>query len=419
MNNNTDKGFSRRDFGKRTALGATAMAGFSILNNAQAADDPMKIGVIGCGGRGSGAVMNAIQANSNVQLVGVCDVFEKRAKDVVKKFKNNENLVKNINVDAENIFWDLDGYKKLLKLDLDYVILATPPGFRPEHFEAVVNAGKNCFCEKPIAVDSSGTRRYMAAAKKSEKAKLHVVTGTQRRHQKPYMETIKKIHDGALGDIVAGRAYWNGTLPHHRPRKAGMSDLEYQLYNWYNFCWICGDNIVEQHVHNLDIMNWVFQSHPKSVVASGGRAWKPKIEEYGNIWDHFSCDYEYPNDVHVMSFSRHWNKSYNDVSEMVFGTKKGPKGYISNCADMGSNGRNPYVQEHMDLQASITGNGPYLNEGMQVAESVFTAIMGRMAAYTGKKLTWEEALNMELDIVPKNMSWDKPMPADPIPVPGA
>ncbi len=419
MSNETRRELSRREFGRRTALGASAMAGFSILRNAQAAAAPMKIGVIGCGGRGTGAVENAIQANGQIQLVAACDVFEKTVKGAVEGLRKNENLAENIKVTDDCIFWDLDGYKKLLEMDLDYVILATPPGFRPIHFEAVVASKKNCFCEKPVAVDPAGTRRFMAAAKKSEEMKLHVVAGTQRRHEKKYVETIQKIHDGVLGDIVAGRAYWDGTLPHARDRKPGMSDLEYQLYNWYNFCWICGDNIVEQHVHNLDIMNWVFQSHPEAVIASGGRAWKPKIEKYGNIWDNFSCDYIYPNDVHVMSFSRHWEKSYGEVSEKIFGTKKGPNGYISSCEDMGSGGQNPYVQEHADLQASITGDGPYLNEAMQVAESVFTAIMGRMAAYTGQKLTWDQALAMDLDIFPKNMSWDKPMPPDPIPVPGA
>lgn len=420
MTNETRKGFTRRDFGKGAVIGATAMAGFSILKNAQAAAGPIKIGVIGCGGRGSEAVKNAIQANDQVQLVAVCDVREKSAKGAVEGFKKNENLVNNIKVDPENIFWDLDGYKKLLQLDLNYVILATPPGFRPIHFEAVVDAKKNCFCEKPIATDSVGTRRFMAAAKKSEELKLHVVAGTQRRHQKSYMETIAKIHDGVIGDIVAGRAYWDGTLPHCRDRQPGQGDLDYQLYNWYNFCWICGDNIVEQHVHNLDVMNWVLKAHPIAVIASGGRAWKPKVEKYGNIWDHFDCDYIYPNDVHVMSFSRHWENSYGEVSELVSGTKKGPKGYVSNCCDMTSGGRgvDPYVQEHADLMASISGEGPYRNEAMQVAESVFTAIMGRMAAYSGKKLTWDEALNAEQDIFPKNMAWDKPIPVDPIPVPG-
>lgn len=409
---------SRREFGKRTVIGATALTGFGILKSAHAAETPMKIGLIGAGGRGTGAVQDAIQANSNIQLVAIGDFWLDRAKGAVKGFKDNENLKDNIQVPDDAIYGGLDAYKKVLEHEVDYIILATPPGFRPLHFEAVVEAKRHCFCEKPVATDPVGTRRYMAAAKKSEELKLCVVTGTQRRHQKPYIETIQKIHDGVLGDLVAGRAYWDGTLPHARERKPGQGDLEYQLYNWYNFCWICGDNIVEQHVHNLDVMNWVFNAHPVSVVAAGGRAWKPKIEKYGNIWDNFSCDFEYPNGVHVASYCRHWDNSYNEVSEMVFGTKKGPNGYISRCDDMGSGGRNPYVQEHADLQASIRGEGPYRNEAMQVAESCFTAIMGRMAAYTGQRLEWDKALNMDLDIFPKNMSWEAKIPVDPIPVPG-
>jgi predicted dehydrogenase len=341
-----------------------------------------------------------------------------KAKGAVKRLKGD--FEKNIQVDEDHIFSGPDDYKKVLECKPDYVILATPPGFRPAHFEAAVEAKLHIFTEKPVATDPTGIRRFMAAAKKSEELKLSVVAGTQRRHEKPYIDTIKKIHDGAIGEIVAARAYWDGTLPHARERKPGMSDLEYQAsHNWYNFCWICGDNIVEQHVHNLDVMNWVLKSHPISVIASGGRAWKPKEEKYGNIWDNFSCDYEYPNGVHVMSFSRHWNKSYNEVSETVFGTKRDFKNGISNCRDMGEEGQNPYVQEHADLQASIRGTGPYLNEGIQVAESVMVAIMGRMAAYTGKKLTWEEALNSPLDIVPKKLAFDIKIPVDPIPVPGA
>ena len=412
---------SRREFGKRTVIGATAMAGFGILKHAHAAETPMKIGLIGAGGRGTRAVGDAIKANSNIQLVAVGDFWEERAKNAVRGFKQNENLKENIQVPEDAIYGGLDAYKKVLEHEVDYIILATPPGFRPLHFEAVVEAKKHCFCEKPVATDPVGTRRFMAAAKKSEELKLSVVAGTQRRHQKPYIETIQKIHDGVLGELLAGRAYWDGGLPHARDRKDGMSDLEYQLYNWYNFCWICGDNIVEQHVHNLDVMNWVFNAHPVAVVASGGRAWKPKIEKYGNIWDHFACDFEYPNGVHVSSFCRHWNVSWgrNTLFEWVIGTNRGGehKG-ISNCADMGSGGQNEYVQEHADLQASIRGDGPYLNEAMQVAESCFTAIMGRMSAYTGKRMVWDEALNMDLDIFPKNLSWDAKIPVDPIPVPG-
>lgn len=409
------KVFSRRDFGKGAIIGASAIASFGIPRMGHAAEK-MKIGVIGCGGRGTGAVQNAIQANPNVVLVAAGDFWEERAKGCVEGLKNNENLKNNVSSDVA-FYGGLDNYKKVLEHDMDYVILATPPGFRPVHFEAVVEAKKNCFCEKPIATDPNGTRRFMAAAKKSEQLKLHIVAGTQRRHDPAYQGTIQMIHDGAFGEVVAGRAYWNGGLPHARDRREGQKDLDYQLYNWYNFCWICGDNIVEQHVHNLDIMNWAIGAHPVSVIASGGRAWKTPEEKYGNIWDNFSCDYEYPNGVHVMSFSRHWGRSYSEVSERIFGSNRDFRGGITNCADLAQGGGNPYVLEHKNLQDSITGEGKYWNEAMQVAESVFTAIMGRMAAYTGKKYTWEEALNEDLSIVPENMSEDMTLPVAPIPVP--
>lgn len=406
---------SRRDFTKSTAAGA-AVTSFAILNKARAAGNnaPLRIGLIGSGGRGTGAVGDAMQASENVELIAVHDFFESRAKGCVERLRRNDNLAPRIKVEPGHIFTGRYGYKDLVKLDLDYVIIASPPGFKPEQFEAVVDAGKHCFCEKPVSTDPAGTRRFLAAAKKSEDKKLSIVTGTQRRHQKPYVETIKKIHDGALGEILSGRAYWNGNLPWTHDRREGESDAEYQIRNWYQFCWICGDNIVEQHVHNLDIMNWVLKAHPVSVVASGGRAWKPKIEKYGDIWDNFSCDYEYPGGIHVHSYCRHWNNSANDVSEWVIGSK----GKTSNCRDMGEEGMNPYVQEHIDLQASITGSGPYLNEAVQVAESTFTAIMGRMAAYTGKELKWDEALNTDLDLMPKDLSDGADLPWDNIPVPG-
>ncbi len=417
--NEKKKGMSRRDFGKSTVVGASAMASFGIMSQEAKAADPIKVGLIGAGGRGTGAVGNAISANKNVQLVAICDVMEETAKNAYRRLKTKYE--DNVPMEEDAIFWDLEGYKKVVDMKPDYVILATPPGFRPEHFEYVVEKGVNCFCEKPIATDSNGTRRFMKAARESEKKGLSVVAGTQRRHQKEYVETVQKIHDGALGEIVSGCAYWNGTLPHARERKEGMDDLSYQLYNWYNFCWICGDNIVEQHVHNLDIMNWVLQAHPVAVTANGGRAWKPKdVEKYGNIWDHFTCDFEYPGGIHVLSMSRHWNNSANNVSELVTGTNRKYRKGQSRCNDMASErvGGHAYVQEHIDLQESILGTGPKLNEAMQVAISVFTAIMGRMSAYSGKRLKWDEALNMDYDIMPDPMDWDIEIPVRPIPVPG-
>ena len=418
MTDKPKENLSRREFGRRAALGTTALASFNIVNRADSAEGPLKIGLIGAGGRGTGAVQDAIQGSSHVQLIAVHDFFQSRVDACLGRLQGNENLKDNIKVDPANVFTGREGYKDLLKIkEIDYVIIASPPGFKPEQFEAAVDAKKHIFCEKPVSTDPTGTRRYMKAAKKSEQLKLSVVTGTQRRHQKPYVETIKKIHDGVLGEIVSARAYWDGGLPWTHNRQPGECDADYQIRNWYQFCWICGDNIVEQHIHNLDIMNWVLQSHPLTVVASGGRCWKPKIEKYGNIWDNFSCDFEYPNGVHVHSYCRHLNRSYDEVAEHVYGTNKGFRNGYSNCCDMGEGGINPYVQEHKDLQASIWGTGPYLNEGMQVAESVFTAIIGRMAAYTGQKLEWNQALNSSLDLMPEDLSPTATLPWDNIPVP--
>lgn len=412
----TQKSLTRRDFARSTAIGVGTVTAFNVINpkNSDAQNPKMKVGVIGSGGRGTGAAENAMQASDNVEIVAIADYFESRVENSVKRLTRNENLAERVSVNKDTMFTGIDGYKKMLEMDLDYVIIASPPGFKADQFEAVVDAGINCFCEKPVSTDPVMTRRFYAAAKKSEEKGLHVVSGLQRRHQKPYVETIAKIHNGELGEVLSGRAYWNGTLPFAHKRNEGESDVDYHLRNWYSFCWNCGDNIVEQHVHNLDIMNWVFQAHPIAVVGSGGRAWKPKEERYGDIWDNFSCDFEYPGGIHVHSYCRHWKDSANNVSEWVIGSK----GKTSTCNDMGSDGLNPYVQEHINLQQSITGKGKKWNQAVDVCESTFTAIMGRMAAYTGKKLTWDEAWNSDLDLMPKDLSQSAKIPWDHIPVPG-
>ncbi len=399
---------NRRDF-IRTAALATAATAVPFIRTGAAAGDPIKVGVIGCGGRGTGAAHNAIEADDAVKIIALADSFEDRAKGAQRSINQRGQ-----NVADDMVFVGLDGYKKVLATDADYVILATPPGWRPEHFEAAVKAKKHIFTEKPVATDVVGIRRFMDAAKKSEELKLSITAGTQRRHQKPYIDTVKKIQDGAIGEIRACRAYWcGGPVIHNRRRRPDWTDMVFQLRNWYSFCWICGDNIVEQHVHNLDVINWVMGTHPVEVFASGGRAWKPRDNELlGNIWDTFSCDYVYPNGVHMLSMSRHWNRSDGNVSEYVVGAKGG-----SNCHDMGSGGINPYVQEHKDLVASIRGDGPYYNEAIQVAESCMTAIMGRESAYTGKKLRWDEFMKADLELVPENPTMDMELPVRPIPEP--
>ncbi|NLV39795.1 MAG: Gfo/Idh/MocA family oxidoreductase [Candidatus Hydrogenedentes bacterium] len=407
-------GMSRRDFAK-----ASAFAGFSILAagaaRAQDSAEALKVGLIGCGGRGTGAAKNLIDGVDNVKITALADAFEDKVRNCrheLEKIKDPKLRAK-VAVTDEQVFVGMDAFDKLLKTDVQVVILATPPYARPVHFEAAVNAGKHIFTEKPVAVDAVGIRRFIEAARKAEANKLSVVAGTQRRHQTPYVETVKRIHGGEIGEILSGRAYWIGTLPFSHERKPEWSDLEYRLRNWYNQIWTCGDNILEQHVHNLDVINWALNAHPERVVASGGRAWKPFEERYGDIWDNFTCDYEYPGGVHILSMSRHWENSKNAVFEEVTGTKG-----KSSCCNLGKETSDPYVQEHIDLYASIRGTGPYLNEGVQVAESCLTAIMGRMAAYTGAEVSWDDALKSDLSLVPEELDFAKAYPLGPIPVPG-
>lgn len=404
------KSFSRRTFLKTAAL-ATAATAIPFIRTGKAEGNLIKVGLIGCGGRGRGAAQNAMEADEAVKITALCDIFEDRATNFQRQLNRKE-----ANIPDEMVFSGVWGFKKLLETDVDYVILASPPGFRPMQFEAAVNARKHIFTEKPVATDVVGIRQFMAAAKKSEELKLSVTAGTQRRHEQPYVETVKKIQDGAIGKVLCARSYWcGGPVINMRSRPTGMGDLEWQVKNWYSHCWVSGDNIVEQHVHNLDIINWVMGTHPISVFASGGRAWKTPEEYLGNIWDHFSCDYEYPGGVHMVSMSRHWNRSDGNVSEYVVGTERG-----SNCHDMGGNGGgvSPYVQEHIDLIASMRGTGKYYNEGMQVAESTMTAIMGRESAYTGKKLYWDDFMKADLNLLPKDMSSEAQIPLRPIPIPG-
>jgi predicted dehydrogenase len=416
MSEKPASGMTRRNFAMTSAA-----AGFAILTakSGIAANngETIKIGLIGCGGRGTGAAVDNLTGNQNMKLVAMADLFQDRLDNSRKTLSGHANpkISGQVDVTDEMCFVGPDAYLELLKTDVDMIIHATTPYCRPQHIEAAVEAGKHIFTEKPIAVDPTGVRRFIAAAKKAEEKKLCIVTGLQRRHQKSYVDTMKQVQDGAIGEILAGRAYWNGTLPFAHQRKPEWSDLEYRIRNWYAHCWVCGDNIVEQHIHNLDIINWALGT-PVRVVASGGRAWKhlEDPEVYGDLWDHFTCDFEYANGVHVLSMSRHWaSECTQDVSEHLVGTKG-----VTNCHDKGKDDENPYVQEHIDLVKAIRGEAPYINEGVRTAESTLTAVMGRMSAYTGMAVTWEEAMNSDLNLVPDVLDFSKPFPVGPVPVPG-
>jgi myo-inositol 2-dehydrogenase / D-chiro-inositol 1-dehydrogenase len=423
---------TRRDFLKASTVAAGAALATTLIpaNVHAAGDDTIKVGLIGCGGRGTGASDNVLHSAKNIKIVALADAFKDRADgcrgrlEDLAKTDEIKNLGNSVDV-GDRVFVGLDAYQKLLKCDVNYVILATPPGFRPVHLQAAVAAGKNIFTEKPVSVDGPGIRKVLDAYEDAKKKNLAIVAGTQRRHQLGYVETMKQIHDGAIGDLVGGRGYWNQGILWTNPRQEGWTDLVYQLRNWYNFLWICGDHIVEQHVHNLDVLNWAFNAHPVRAVGMGGRQRSvPNPKDYGNIFDHFAVDYEYPNGVHVMSMCRQISGCKDDVSEALVGTKGTcrPDRYSINgkrvlTREQDRASIDPYVQEHTDLIASIRAGKP-LNELKQVAESTLTAILGRMSTYTGKELTWEQALNSKQDLMPPDLNWDMSLAEGAIPVPG-
>jgi myo-inositol 2-dehydrogenase/D-chiro-inositol 1-dehydrogenase len=429
----SDRSVSRREFVKQSAVAAASFVTASGLSSRAyaAGSDEVKVGLIGCGGRGTGATTQALMATKTpVKLWAMADLFRDQLDRSYDMLYNGaearydrvafDGLASQMDVPEERKFVGFDAYRRLLDSGVDMVILATPPGFRPMQFRAAVEAGKHVFLEKPVAVDPAGIRTVIAAAKVAKDKGLSVVAGTQRRHQNHYIEIMKRVHDGAIGEIRAAQCYWNGSGGSLRQTKpAGMSDMEWQVRHWYYFCWLSGDHIVEQHVHNIDIMNWAFQGHPEFVMGMGGRA----VREGGNIWDHFAVEFEYPGGVRVLSMCRHHPGCTDRVSEHLVGTRgtayidsstgwiRGPSPYEPPASP------NPYVQEHADLIDSIR-NGKGLNEGVQVAESTMAAITGRMSAYTGRAMKWDWAMNQsKLDLSPPKYDFCD-VPVDPVPVPG-
>jgi predicted dehydrogenase len=434
---------SRRDFLKGSTaavVGGALVGNLSIATSAHAAgSEEIKIALIGCGGRGSGAAQQALRTKGSVKLVAMADVFADRLESSLKNLSADQDLKARIDVPDDRRFVGFDAYQKAIDAGPDLVILATPPGFRPIHFEAAVKAGKHVFMEKPVATDAPGVRRVLAAADESKKKKLGVGVGLQRRHQKIYLETIKRLQDGAIGDIVATRVYWNGSTPwvHKREdleKKYGrkLSEMEYQMRNWYYFTWICGDHIVEQHIHNMDVANWLKGAYPVKANGMGGCQVR-KGKDYGETFDHHAVEFEYADGSRMFSQCRHIPNCWSSVSEHAVGTKGTCDiGHGSIKFTQGepwryrSAGRDPdpYQVEHDDLFASIREGNP-INEAEWGAKSTMTAILGRMCTYSGKEITWDAALNSQIDLQPEQYSFDatpKSVPdADglyPLPVPG-
>jgi len=424
-------GPTRRDVLTRgAAVTAAAAVPLAAARTAWAAgDDTLRVGVIGCGGRGTGAAKDCLNAHPSVRVVALADLFPDRVNaarnGLAKEFKGRAAVAE------EHTFTGFDAFQKLLKTDIDLVLLASPPGFRPKHFEAAVAAGKHVFMEKPVAVDATGARRVIAAADAADGKSLSVVAGTQRRHHAGYVQTIKRLHDGAIGEPVAAQCYWmQGGLWHGRAagnwkkhRAGGYDDTEWQIRNWLFSGWLSGDHIVEQHVHNIDIINWVMGGPPKSATGVGGRLQRTD-PMFGNIYDHFAIEYVYPNEARCLSMCRQIDGTSHKVWERVTGTKgwAAPGGRIEgeHAWRFEGDAPNPYVQEHKDLIASIRGehaSGGRLNEAKRIAESSLTAILGRTAAYAGRELSWDWITKSKLDLVPDNVTFgDRDLA--PVPIPG-
>ena len=369
---------SRRSFLKGSTVavvGGALASGLSLARSAHAAgDDEIKIALIGCGGRGTGAANQALSTTGKVKLIAMADAFSDRLEGSLKTLEKQENLKGKIDVPAERRFIGFDAYQQALAAGPDLVILATPPGFRPIHFEAAVAANKHVFMEKPVATDAPGVRRVLAAAQESLQKKLAVGVGLQRRHQNVYLETIKRLQDGAIGEIPAIRVYWNGSTPwvHTREElesRAGhkLTEMEYQMRNWYYFTWICGDHIVEQHIHNLDVGNWLKGSYPVKANGMGGCQVR-KGKDYGETFDHHAVEFEFADGSRMYSQCRHIPNCWNSVSEHAHGTKGTVN--IGNGSIKSKDSGNwrysgpspdPYQVEHDDLFASIRSGNP-INE---------------------------------------------------------
>jgi predicted dehydrogenase len=417
---------SRRNFlGKAATVGVAGVVAPTIITSCaretkkvvevpafldQAPDGPvLKAGVIGCGGRGSGAAINFLNAGPNLQITALGDTFQDRldrCRAGILKQKNQE-------VPIENCFVGFDAYQKVIDSDVDIVILASPPYFRPEHLAAAVQAKKHIFAEKPVCVDPTGARSVMATAKKAEGLGLSIATGTQRRHKRDYVANWQQVQQGLIGELTGGNVWWNGGKLWHVDNDPSWSEMEWMIRNWVNWTWLSGDHIVEQHVHNLDVANWFFGKHPVKAVGFGSRLRRITGDQY----DNFSIDYTFENGMHIHSMCRQINGCANNVSERLQGTK-GSTNCESTILDLAgtelwkyeypldADGKptnrvsvDPYVQEHIDLVTAIR-TGKVFNELEATAISTMVGIMGRISAYTGKETTYEEMMNSDLKLGP-------------------
>jgi predicted dehydrogenase len=429
---------TRRHFVKQTSLVAGGLLAAPFLSRANyfsGADDTIKVALVGCGGRGTGAAVQAILSKQNVKLVAMADAFRDnldRCYAALTKppAAGSVNYAERVQVPEENKFTGFDGYLKAIPL-ADVVILATPPGFRPLHFEEAIRQGKHVFMEKPVATDPAGVQKVLAAAELAKQKKLNVVVGLQRHYQNSYRELYKQ--KDKIGDIVSAQAWWNNDGVWVRERKYNQTEMEYQMRNWYYFVWLCGDHITEQHVHNLDVVNWFKGGYPVKAQGMGGRQVR-KGKNHGEIFDHHYVEFEYADGAVLNSQCRHIKGTMSRVDELLVGTKgkiecgagtiTSNKGKVLFQFDMNTE-NNPYQLEHDELFAAIAKGEYKFADAENGAKSTMTSIMGRMATYSGQVIEWDKAINSNLDLQPKVYDWNAlpPVVPDedgyyPIPVPG-
>lgn len=455
-----ENGISRRSFLKSSAMagalgvvgagGATSMlTSCSGGSGKEAANAPLKeagtyyvpdlvdiasdgkelrAGVIGCGGRGSGAAFDFLNAANGVTIVALADVFEERVNNLADQLKKD----KNIDIPKDKRFVGFDSYKQVIDSDVDVVLIATPPVFRPLHFQYATEKSKHSFLEKPICVDAVGYRTIMATSKQAKAKNLCVVTGTQRHHQRNYVESYKKIMEGAIGEITGGTVYWNQSMLWYNERQKNWSDCEWMIRDWVNWKWLSGDHIVEQHVHNIDVFTWFSGLRPSTAVGFGSRQRRLTGDQY----DNFSIDFVMENGVHLHSMCRQIDGCANNVSEFIQGTKgswstadgetviKDLAGNVvwkfdSEAEKANFKQTNPYVLEHVNLVNHIRSNKP-IEQASETAVSNMAAVMGRESAYSGAKVTWEEMTASALDYTPKDLNMGKmDMSTYVVPVPGS
>jgi myo-inositol 2-dehydrogenase/D-chiro-inositol 1-dehydrogenase len=446
MENNKD--LSRRGFISNTAMATIGTLGAAGLLNScsgagtrkkkiklpvllnEAPDGKvLKAGLIGCGGRGTGAAINFLDAGPNLQITALGDVFQDR----IDKCRAELKKQKNVDIPDEKCFLGFDAYEKVMDSGIDLVLLCTPPHFRPAHVEAAVKAGKHIFMEKPCAVDPVGARSVMVSAERAKQKELCIVSGTIRRVQKDFMETQRRVTNGEIGEIVSAHIIRNGGSLWVIKRQPGMSDMEYMLRNWANFCWLSGDHITEQFIHEIDVMNWYIGKNPVKAIGWGGRQRRVTGDQY----DFFSIEYVYDNGMQTHCAARQITGCSNMTHQLITGTNgfANAKGTIYNLkgeelwkypypeegsTDLTWKVKDPFVQEHINLVTAIR-TGTYLSDAIAQVNSTLITIMGRISAYTGKDVTWDEVMNSDLYLGPKTYAFGPVVPAIPetIPVIGA